>query len=219
MLRIFIIVILFFNIAFGDEFTDAMQQLESKNYKSAVELLKKSAKYGNNEANFELGKIYFKGEGIKRDLNEAVKYFTRASSSGHISAKYNLGVIYANKSYKEFNYLKAFDIFSELSSLGHAASKYKMGIFLLYGLGVDKDYKKAFKWFEEAYFVDKHELSACYLALMYASGKGVFPNFGRARKLSQEGYDKKIPMCVKVYEDFNLQKYDEDKGFKYGFYK
>lgn len=209
MLRIFLLVVLLLLFGFG----------LSSNFQHSFTSLKKEARDGNSEANFKLGIIYFKGDQIKQDLVKAMKYFQRAAVSGHIKAKYNTGVIYANKNYQNFNYKKAFEVFSELSALNHPKSKYKLGIFLLYGLGVDKDYKKAVKLFEEAYFAHKDTTAGCYLALMYASGKGVFPNFGRAREVAQEGFDKKIPICIKVYNDFNLEKYHEDKGFKFGFYK
>ncbi len=77
----------------------------------------------------------------------------------------------------------------------------------------------AVKWFEQAYFEHNYKPASCNLAVMFANGYGVFPNFGRAKKLAQEGYEKKIPTCVKVYKDFRLYKYPEDKGFKSGYYK
>ena len=55
--------------------------------------------------------------------------------------------------------------------------------------------------------------ASCSLAYMYANGMGVFPNFGKARELAQEGYDKKWTLCVKVYNDFNLHRYDKNRGF------
>lgn len=219
MIRIFILVILLFNLAFSTDFQKAQNALKEKDYEKAVHFFKKSAKYGNNEAYFKLGIIYFKANGVKRDLDKAMKYFSLAAQQGHLKAKYNTGIIYANKNYKNFSYKKAFNIFTGLALHNHAKSQNKMGIFLLYGLGVEKDYKKAVKWFEEAYFINEYMESSCYLALMYASGKGVFPNFGRARELAQDGFEKKLPVCVKVYEDFNLHKYDKDRGFKFGFYK
>ncbi len=52
-----------------------------------------------------------------------------------------------------------------------------LGQFLVNGVLVEKDYKMAVRYFERA---SKQELidAQCNLAFMYASGKGVFPNFG-----------------------------------------
>jgi hypothetical protein len=219
MIRIFLLVILLINAVMGSTFQEAQNALSNKDYEKAIELFKQSAKYGNNEANFKLGVIYYKGNGVKKDLNLAMKYFQRAAVSGHMKAKYNTGVIYASKKYKKHNYKEAYTIFNELAVLNYASAQNKLGLFLLHGLGIEKDYKKAVKWFEESYFENHYLPASCNLALMYASGKGVFPNFGRARELAQEGYDKKLPVCIKVYEDFNLHKYGKDKGFKFGFYK
>jgi TPR repeat protein len=58
----------------------------------------------------------------------------------------------------------------------------------------------------------------CNLAMMYASGKGVFPNFGRAHVFAKTGVEQGNPICKKVWEDYNLSKYPEDKSFKLNFY-
>ena len=107
----------------------------------------------------------------------------------------------------------------ELALKGDPKAQNKIGIFLTYGFGVEKDYKLAVKWLEKSYFQGNYLPASCNLAYMFANGYGVFHNFGRASTISKKGYMQKLPMCVKVYEDFNLHKYNKDKGFKYGFYK
>lgn len=216
---IFLIIIVFFTQSFCSYFEDATKAFEEKNIEKALYFYKKSAITGNDEAIFILGKIYYNGKYVKQDLEKALFYFSKIAAYGNQKAKYNTAIIYANKNYKKHNYKKAYDIFLELAQEGYAKAQNKVGIFLLHGLGVDKDYKMAVKWFEQALFVHQYQPASCNLAIMFANGYGVFPNFGRARKLAQEGYEKKIPTCVKVYKEFKLHKYPEDKGFKSGYYK
>ncbi|MEA3383829.1 MAG: tetratricopeptide repeat protein [Campylobacterota bacterium] len=203
----------------ADILSDANNKYKNGQIKDAIKLYNKASREGIDEASFQLGLIYYKGVGIKKDISKAMKYFKKASLYGHKKASYNVATIYGQKQYKEHNFTKAFDIYQELAKDGYGKAQDKVATYLLYGLGIPKDYKLSVRWFEESYFKNNYQPASCGLALMYASGKGVFPNLGRARKLAVEGYEKKIPLCVKVYKEFNLQKYDEDKGFKYGFYK
>ncbi len=66
-----------------------------------------------------------------------------------------------------------------------------LGQFLVNGVLVEKDYKMAVRYFERA---SKQELidAQCNLAFMYASGKGVFPNFGRLINLLKKVKNKEI---------------------------
>ncbi len=162
---------------------------------------------------FEEGKAYYKN----KEFSNAFESFSKASKLGNIKATYNLGVLYTNKKISAYNPQKAFEIFSSLAESNHAASQNRMGMYYLLGVLVDKDYKLAVDYFEKA-SKQGYETSQCNLALMYASGKGVFTNFGRAHAFAKDGYEKGNPICKKVWKDFNLEKYPEDKGFKFKFY-
>jgi len=214
-----LIIIVFLTNSFSTYFEDATKAFEEKNIKEALYLYKKSAITGNDKAIFILGKIYYNGKYVKQDLEKSYYYFSKIAPYGDIKAKYNIAIIYANRKFKKHNYKKSYNLFLELAQKGYAKAQHKVGIFLLYGLGIDKDYKMSVRWFEQSYFVHNYKPASCNLAVMYANGYGVFPNFGRARKLAQEGYEEKIPTCMKVYNQFKLQKYPQDKGFKIGYYK
>lgn len=218
MIKIFILVILLVFNSFASLLEDAHSAYKNGDIKIAIKLYKESARKNNDEAYFKLGTIYYIGKVVKRDINKAMDYFKKAASYDHIKSKYNVAVIYGLKQYKFHSYKKAYKILLELAQDGHAKAQNKVGQYLLHGLGVDKDYKQSVKWFEQSYFKGKYNPASCNLALMYATGKGVFVNLGRARVLAQDGYKNNIPMCVKLYKDFNLHKYNKDKGFKFGFY-
>jgi TPR repeat protein len=219
MIRLFVLFIFSIFTLFASNLEEANKRYKNGDTIGAIKLYKKSLRDGEEKVYFKLGTIYYKGKGIRQDINKAMNYFLKASDYGHIKAKYNSAIIYGLKQYKFHNYKKAYSIFLELAQNNYAKAQNKVGQYLLYGLGVDKDYKYAVKWFEESYFINQYKPASCNLALMYASGKGVFPNLGRARKLAQNGYNNKLPLCIKVYKDFNLYKYNKDKGFKFGYYK
>ena len=60
-----------------------------------------NAEQGDAEAQFQLGSLYYRGEGVVLDYNEAplleaVKWWRKAAEQGHAKAQNNLGAMYYN---------------------------------------------------------------------------------------------------------------------------
>lgn len=171
----------------------------------------------DEEAYFQLGVAYYEGLVVKKDYKKAYTNFKKASKLYHEKADYNLAIMYSNKKTPYYNLKKSYSLFLALAKEGNAGAQNRIGMFLTFGLVVDKDYKEAVKWFEKS--SKQNYLTAhCNLAYMYASGSGVFVNFGRANAFAKEGLKSKHPICTKVYKEYNLHKYKEDKGWKFKFY-
>lgn len=212
----FVIIFLCLSILNGSYLSDGNKALLNNNIDEAIKLYKLSAREGNDDANFQLGKIYYQ----KKDLTKAFEYFKKASDYDHIKAKYNLAVIYSQKKFKKHSYKSSYDLFYGLAKQDYSNAQYKVGIYLMYGLGVEKNYAMSKAWLERAYFKNDYKRASCGIAAIYANGFGVIQNLGRARKLS-EGNIKEYPLCRKIFKEFKLykNKYKEDKGFKNGYYK
>jgi TPR repeat protein len=56
--------------------------------------IKKKAEAGDASAQFDLGVMYFKGEGVLKDSAEAVKWYRKSAEQGFAEAQLNLGVMY-----------------------------------------------------------------------------------------------------------------------------
>ena len=54
------------------------------------------AEQGDAKAQYNLGVIYDKGEGVIQDDKEAVKWTRKAAEQGHAKAQYNLALMYDN---------------------------------------------------------------------------------------------------------------------------
>ena len=199
------------NLSFASSLDTANEALKQNNILKAIKYYKISEKRENEIAMFNLGLIYYQNKYMQQNLSRAIYYFKKSASFGYKKAKYNLAIIYSRKSTKYHNYKKAYDLFLQLAKQNHAKAQYQVGNYLTYGF-VSKDYKQAVLWYEQA-LKNGFKKASCSLAYMYANGKGVFPNFGKARILAQEGYEKKWPLCQKVYSDFNLWKYEKNLGF------
>ena len=199
---------------------EANKALVDKDILKAIKYYELLAREGVDEANFALGKIYYLKKYEKRDLLKAFEYFQKAADYEHIKAKYNLAILYSQKNFQKHSYIKAYELFLSLAKQGYPNAQYMVGIYLMNGFGVEKEYDLAKSWFEEAYFKNHYKKAACGIANIYANGFGVIQNLGRARKLSQNYVDQ-FSLCKKVFVGFKLykDKYKEDKGFKFGYYR
>jgi len=200
-----------YSLVFSSLLENANKAFQSKNIKLALKLYNKSAKRENEKALFKLAMIYYKGSYIKKDLDKSVYFFKKASKLGNKKSIYNLAIIYSRKNNSYHNYKLAYNNFLFLAKHSYPQAQYQVGNYLTYGY-IEKDYKMAVKWYEQA-LKNGYKKASCSLAYMYANGKGVFPNFGKARELSQYGYDNNWSLCIKVYNDFHLWKYDKNRGF------
>ena len=65
-------------------------------YNKTVKELKYLAEQGDLRAQFDLGVLYDKGEGLPQNNHEAMVWYRRAAEQGEARAQYNLGLMYAN---------------------------------------------------------------------------------------------------------------------------
>ena len=64
---------------------------DENNYGAAMAILSSYASKGNDEAEFYLGLIYARGQGVPRDFRLARNWLENASEQGNLNAMYFLG--------------------------------------------------------------------------------------------------------------------------------
>ena len=96
--------------------------------------LEKRAKGGEVEALVEVGNAYFKGNGVKRDLEKAAKCYYEAIQRGNEEVKENFYSFYSKQLEK---YAKS----------GDAQAQYEVGCAYQKGDGVDRNIKTAAEWY------------------------------------------------------------------------
>ena len=76
------------------DFQKGLTAYKSKDYATALRELKPLAKQGDADAQYYLGKMYDKGQGVPQNDKTAVKWFKLAAEQGHDGAQNNLGAMY-----------------------------------------------------------------------------------------------------------------------------
>lgn len=83
----------------------------------------KAAEEGNPAAQFNLGVILLKGEGLPEDHAEAAKWFREAAVQGVASAQYNLGLMLVKGKGVPKDEAEAMQWFSRAAEQGVTAAK------------------------------------------------------------------------------------------------
>lgn len=79
---------------------DLRSEFEKQNYGQVLELAKKLARYdrdgegGEMEAQFMLGRLFARGQGVPKDARMALKWFEKAAVRGYAQSQYWIGHLY-----------------------------------------------------------------------------------------------------------------------------
>ncbi len=166
-------------------YTDGLAAKKNKNYKSAFDLFSKGANLGNAKCQFQLGELYYYGNGVTKDHAKAVEQYKKAAEQNHAAATYSLGYCckMGNGVTKDFK--KAVSYYEKAVDLGSADAMNGLGFCYEEGSGVDQDYGKAMELYTKA--AEKNHARAQYhIANFYEKGCGVKKNW----KTAKEWYEK-----------------------------
>lgn len=98
---------------------------------------------------FGLGKLYYYGNTVPKDRQEAFKWIQLAANNGVEEAYDFLGLMYYWGQGVEKNLREAFSFFM-LSANHNVDSQYYLGWMYEHGQGVDKNIAEAMKWYEKS---------------------------------------------------------------------
>ena len=82
------------NIVWSDDFDKGFKAYNSGDFAAAVKWFTLAAEQGDADAQFNLGMVYWDGEGVSQDIKAAMKWFTLAAEQGDADAQNILGVMY-----------------------------------------------------------------------------------------------------------------------------
>lgn len=117
----------------------------------AVELFEKAAAQGHRRAQLNLGTLYFRGQGVQRDLIQARAWLEQAAMDGDVYATYALARAMAeNAPPASADPTRAADLFRRAAEKGHMLAALRYGMALAEGSGVKQDLPAAQRWLVQA---------------------------------------------------------------------
>ncbi len=174
----------------GGPVEDAQAAYDLGDYAAAMQLCLPLAEKGNAEAQYNVGRMYFKGEGVAQEYAEAKKWWLQAATQGLPIAQYCLGLMYADGQGVAQDYLTAAFWFRGAANQGNVHAQAALGYLYYNGLGLACDYVEAAKWYRKA--AEQGVATAqSDLGLMYELGRGVSQDYTEAvkwyRKAAEQG--------------------------------
>ena len=220
----------------------------SKRYKEYLERLKKMLQKESGEedwiqiltdayAQIQLGQMYLKGRGVKKDEKKAAQLYEKAANQGYKEAQFQIGQMYEEGRGVERNEKKAIEVYANLVNKGwfgvkreclgrlekmtqkqseeedwtqlitNADAQYKLGEIYEEGREVEKNEKKAIELYEKA--ANQGNPKAQYkLGKMYEEGRGVKKDAKKAAELYEKAANQEYD-----YAQFQIgQMYEEGRG-------
>ena len=80
--------------ASGADFQKGLEAFEAGDYAVALRELRPLAKQGDAQAQYTLGAMYEKGQGVAQDDTQALKWYRKAAEQGHAQAQFLLGLMH-----------------------------------------------------------------------------------------------------------------------------
>ena len=119
-------------------------------YTKLLEEFKSLGEQGNTDAQFKVGLIYYKGQGVPVDYPEALNWFRKAAENGHQWAQFNAGYMCKNGEGEPQNYKEALKYYYAAAEQGNRLAQYNLGEMYEKGQGISKDEVHALMWYSLA---------------------------------------------------------------------
>ncbi len=132
---------------------------------------KQAAENGLPAAMFRLARMYDRGKGAPRDLEEAANWYKKAAEGGHVGAMASLGTLYEFGQGVEKNLVLALLNYRLAAEAGDRNAMTSLAYLYAQGKGVASDPGQARRWYGTA--AELGQVRAMFnLALLLKSGKG-----------------------------------------------
>ena len=131
-------------------FDEGAVAYERGDYETAHREFLKAAEQGDARAQYNLGVMYGKGEGVPQDYAEALRWYRQAAEQGDASAQFNLGVMYYRGEGVSRDYAEALRWWRQAAEQGHARAQNSLGVMYYEGEGVPQNFAEALRWWRQA---------------------------------------------------------------------
>jgi TPR repeat protein len=135
---------------YAQDFDKGLRAAQSGDFVTALKEWTALAEQGDASAQYNLGQMYDKGQGVIQDYKEAMKWFRRSAEQGITKAQNNFGVVYAKGKGVGQDYKREVKWYRKAAEQGNASAQYGLGFKYRKGIGVVQDNVYAHMWFNIA---------------------------------------------------------------------
>lgn len=168
----------FFDTHYVGEIRRGIVAYQQRDYTTALHELYGLANNGHAEAQYYLGLMFARGEGVPRDPAQAQYWFEKSARGGSANAQFSYANLLWQGTYLTQNRRVALDWYKKAAAQDHAEAQFFLGRLSLTG-SEDKTFEKpfpqdqgqAFQWMQKA-AKKGYAAAQLNLALMYQFGAG-----------------------------------------------
>lgn len=129
------------------------------------------AKAGDAGAQYDLGVVFARGDGVPQDYAKAAGWFREAAITGNVAAQYNLGVLYEHGLGLPQNMNEALIWYHSAAARNYPSAEYNLAISYAQGQGTPQDLVSAARWYLRA--AQQGVVAAMFnFAILCESGQG-----------------------------------------------
>ena len=190
------------------EVASLYSKLEDADYPTVVLWLRRSARQGNLEAEYALGRIYHQGKPkVPVDLKEAEHWYKKAAAQGDKQAIKQLDILHTMPAYQlesppSIDEKWEIEWLMKTAGYGDAQSQYELARLYQDGKKLPMNYSKALSWYYQAAQAG-HLEAMCALGYLYLEGKGTESDIEKAlfwyEKAASEDYYPAEQKLAQIY--------------------
>ena len=102
-----VVALLFAGAVKAGDYEDGVASYDRKDYERALFKFNRAAQRGEAPAQYNLGLIYYNGQGVAKDYTQAMRWYKLAAAQGYAAAQLNLGLMYDNGEGAKQDYYEA----------------------------------------------------------------------------------------------------------------
>lgn len=134
--------------------------------------MEERAERGDTSAQYNLGWVYMKGDGVAEDNVKAVWWWRRAAEQGHALTQFNLGRVYERGRGVPKDDAQAVQWYCKAAEQGLAEAQINLGRMYETGRGIVQNNTQAVQWYRKAAEQGSAQ-GQSNLGTMYQDGRGV----------------------------------------------
>ena len=175
---------------------------------SNAKIAAQEAEKGSAEGEYQLGRMYDRGDGFPHDNKKSLEWFLKAADQGHAKAQNEVGDAYRFGRGVKWNYAEAVKWYRKAAEQGQVDAQISLGQILAEGhegpdSTVPQNAAEATLWFQKAE-AQADAKTLCWLGRMYTDAPGDAKNLAAAarcfRKAGEQGSEEGQLKLGRAYE-------------------
>jgi hypothetical protein len=183
---------------------------------NSLATLEAAAASGNATAQFQLGRAYFRGEGMPFDNAKAIEWISQSAEKGNPDALTSLGFFYSQGVVFEKDEAKAIEWFRKGAAAGSVQSQLNLGLMLRQAKTITCNNTESLDWLEKAASSGDSVAVRTYGQVLFLGDAHMLPDRNKAfpyiLKAAEEGDPSSQNMIGVAYREGNGTEMNSEKA-------